>query len=169
MFGCLLLHHLFDVVVQLLLCVYFIRRFNDHVRLDVKFGQIELEIVFVPNKTLPKVFLQFVFEVSCDWVFEQFVPVDSLCRINHQHPPNHILDDFGNFAGERDRLLSNFLQQVNDVGCREWHLAEDHFVKADANRPDVCFAVVRLPVQDLWGHIQRRAQYCLNLLVFCPQ
>lgn len=50
-----------------------------------------------------------------------------------------------------------------------WVLPEEHLVKGNSDRPDICFAVVRSMVQDLGSHVERRPENSFCLLVFRPQ
>lgn len=58
--GGLLLHHLLNMRIELLFCVYFVWRFDDHVGFDIEFGEVEAEVLFVAVYALPQAFTYFI-------------------------------------------------------------------------------------------------------------
>lgn len=111
----LIFHHLLNMVIQFFLGIYFIRRFYDHISLDIELGKVKFEVVLVSNHTLAQIFFQLILKISGDGMLKKLAPIDPLCWINHQHSFYYIFDHFWNFVRKYHWLFSDLLQQINDV------------------------------------------------------
>lgn len=157
------------MIVELLLGIDFVGRLDHHIGLDVEFRQIETEVCLFAHQTLPQAFFNFILKIPSDWMVEQLIPPYPLRWVYHQHFPNYILDGLWDFVWEDQRLFLYLFEQIDYVGGSVGHLAKDHLVEADSYRPDVCLDIIGLAVQHFRGHIERRPQDSLDLLILGAQ
>ncbi len=121
LFDFLVVEEVFDEFVEFFFGEEFVGVFDDSVGFDVEFGDVEGQFVLFAEHALLETVLNLFFEHASDWMCEKLGPINAFFRVDNEHFPEDVLNEGMGFSRESQRLVLDFLQQVNDVTSRVRH------------------------------------------------